>query len=230
MKQQRMRLVVRWSFITASLSALLFLAAGTTQVASIRHYLAVFSAWLLITMVTVNPRLAEERAHPKDASIEEASRFAAGLLFLLTLSTAAFSVGHLRTAFNTPIPIRHAALGLFALSGSLQTWSMIVNPFFSPVIRLQPERGHRVIAHGPYQFMRHPGYFAMSMAIPASALAVGSWIALIPAIGFVFVILRRVSREDKFLGTSLPGYVDYVKRVPPGFIRREAPREDHHKL
>jgi len=61
---------------------------------------------------------------------------------------------------------------------------MIVNPFFSPALRIQAERGHAVIARGPYRFIRHPGYLAMLIAVPASALALGSWLALIPAFAF----------------------------------------------
>ena len=60
MRRERLHLLVRWTLITASLSVLLFLAAGTTQVASIRRYLMVFSALLLITMLAVDPRLAKE--------------------------------------------------------------------------------------------------------------------------------------------------------------------------
>ena len=98
---------------------------------------------------------------------------------------------------------------------------MIVNPFFSPVVRLQPESGHRVITAGPYRFMRHPGYFAMLISIPASALAIGSFIALIPAIGFAWVIHQRTRIEGQFLKTNLPAYQEYTERVPAGlpFIR-----------
>ena len=96
------------------------------------------------------------------------------------------------------------------------------NPFFSPVVRLQPECGHRVITAGPYRFMRHPGYFAMWISVPASALAIGSLVALIPAIGFVWVIHQRTRIEDQFLKANLPGYTQYSERVPAGlpFIRR----------
>jgi protein-S-isoprenylcysteine O-methyltransferase Ste14 len=101
-------------------------------------------------------------------------------------------------------------------TGSLQTWAMIVNPFFSPVVRLQPDCGHRVIAAGPYRFMRHPGYLAMLISIPASALAIGSFVALIPAIGFAWVIHQRTRIEDQFLKANLPGYAEYTERVPAG--------------
>ena len=221
MKPQRLRLLIRWALITASLSALLVLAAGTTHIASIRHYLAVFSTLLLVTMFSVDPSLAEERVHPKAASIDDGLRFATGFLFLVTLAVAALSVGRLRTVFNVPTPLRGAALLAFTLSGSLQAWAMIVNPFFSPVVRLQAESGHRVITAGPYGFMRHPGYFSMLISIPASALAIGSFVALIPAIGFAWVIHQRTRIEDQFLKANLPGYAEYTQRVPAGlpFIR-----------
>ena len=176
MTRERLHLLARWALITASLSALLFLAAGTTHITSIRRYLLVFSAQLLATMLAVDPQLAKERAHPSHPGIDNGLRFAAGVLFLLTLTVAAASVGRLRLILNVPNSLREAALIAFALSGLLQTWAMIVNPFFSPVVRLQTERGHHVIAHGPYRFVRHPGYLAMLIALPTSALAIGPWL------------------------------------------------------
>jgi hypothetical protein len=97
---------------------------------------------------------------------------------------------------------------------------MIVNPFFSPAIRIQSERGHCVIRRGPYRFLRHPGYLAMLIAIPASALAIGSWLALIPAAGFGLVIVRRARLEDEFLKENLAGYREYMQHVPAGLFPR----------
>ncbi len=221
MKRQPFRLLLRWGLITTSLSGLLFVAAGTSHIASLRAYLALFSAWLLVTMLAVDPRLARERAHPRNTGIDDGLRFATGFLFLLTLTVAALSVGRFRPVFNVPTALRGAALVAFSLSGSLQAWAMIANPFFSPLVRLQPECGHRVITDGPYRFMRHPGYFGMLISISASALAIGSFVALIPAIAFPWVIHRRTRIEDQFLKANLPGYSEYAERVPAGlpFIR-----------
>ena len=208
-------LSARWALIAASIAALLFLSAGTVQIASIRNYLVAFSLLLLVTMFAVDPRLAQERANPKDAGTDD-SRITTGLLFLLTLALAGFSIGHCRQSLNVPPPIRHLALAVFVLSGALQTWAMIVNPFFSPVVRIQTERGHCLIVTGPYRLMRHPGYFAMCTAVSTSALAIGSWLALAPAAGFVAVIFRRARLEDEFLVRNLHGYKKYASLVPSG--------------
>ncbi len=93
---------------------------------------------------------------------------------------------------------------------------MIRNPFFSPVLRIQSEHGHHLGESGPYRFVRHPGYLAMTISIPASAVALGSWLALIPATGFLLVIQHRATIEDKFLRLHLPGYAEYAQRVPSG--------------
>ena len=217
MRTRTLGLLARWALITASIAALLFLSAGTVRIASIRNYLVAFSFLLLVTMLAVDPSLAQERARPTEPGTDD-SRITTGLLFLLTLTVAGFSVGHLGSGFFPHVYIRNAALGVFMLSGTLQAWAMIVNPFFSPLVRIQTERGHHLIARGPYRLMRHPGYLAMCISVPSTALAVGSWAALIPSFGFILVILRRVRLEDDYLRTNLPGYVDYANRVQLGPI------------
>jgi len=217
MKRQPFRLLLRWGLITTSLSGLLFLAAGTSHVASLRAYLALFSAWLLVTMLAVDPRLARERAHPRNTGIDDGLRFATGFLFLLTLTVAALSLDRLHLGLNVPIPLRDAALVPFALSDCLQTWAMIANPFFSPIVRIQSEHSHYLIDSGPYRVVRHPGYLAMCVSVLASAIAIGSYLALIPASAFLLVIQRRARLEDEFLKIKLPGYALYAERVPAGF-------------
>jgi hypothetical protein len=72
-------------------------------------------------------------------------RFAAGFFFLLTLTVAAFASGRLHFGFDVPIPLRDTTPIAFVLSGLVQTWAMLVNPFSSPVVGLQTERGHPVL-------------------------------------------------------------------------------------
>ncbi len=88
-----------------------------------------------------------------------------------------------------------------------------VNRFFSPVVRIQTEHGYYLVTAGPYAFVRHPGYLGMCIAFPASAVALGSWLALIPAGACAFAALQRAALEDRYLLENLPGYRDYSEAV-----------------
>jgi protein-S-isoprenylcysteine O-methyltransferase Ste14 len=203
----------RWALLTFSFALLLFFAAGTTEIASLRAYITTFSGLLLVTMLAVHPDLAEERVHAQQRSLDCGTRLASGFLFLVTLMAAALDVGRLHESDTVPAGVRLVALAVFSSAIAFQASAMIVNPFFSPAVRLQNERNHRIITRGPYGLVRHPGYLAMLIAIPASALALGSWLALIPAAAFSAVIARRTAYEDQFLKVNLPGYADYSERV-----------------
>jgi protein-S-isoprenylcysteine O-methyltransferase Ste14 len=207
-----LKLIARWAILTFSISVLLFVTAGTTRLPSLRNYLATFSAFLLATMLGIDPGLAKERSSTLEKGGPPGS-FAAGLSFLATLVLAALEVGRLEWFHSVPVDVRRTSLLLFAGAMALQMWAMIVNPFFSPEIRLQPERDHRLVACGPYRLLRHPGYLAMLVAVPATALAIGSWLALVPATAFCLVIVKRVGLEEEFLQRNLPGYSEYMTRV-----------------
>jgi protein-S-isoprenylcysteine O-methyltransferase Ste14 len=207
------RTLTRWAVLTGSLAGVTFLAAGTTPIPTLWAYLAVSSGMMLVTMLAVDPGLAQERAHPGAGGQDARGRFAVGFLFLTTLGVAAMDAGRLHESDTVPGPLSVGCLIVFAAALGLQIWAMIVNPFFSPVIRIQAEREHHVITCGPYRWLRHPGYLGMILAIPASALAIGSWLALVPAAAFYLVIVRRARREEEFLTEKLPGYSEYRQRV-----------------
>jgi protein-S-isoprenylcysteine O-methyltransferase Ste14 len=202
----------RWAIVTLFISLLLFGAAGTTGVSSIRRYAVTFSALLIVTMLSVDPGLAQERSRIFGRAATQ-GRLGAGLSFLATLGCAGTDVGRLHWLHSVPLEMQLGSLLLFVAATSLQMWAMIVNPFFSPDIRLQPERGHCLISRGPYRLLRHPGYLAMLISVPASALAIGSWLALVSAATFCLVILKRVRAEEEFLQNNLAGYREYMSQV-----------------
>src|SRR5215831_1056673 len=207
------RTFCRWALLIFSFALFLFFAAGTTEIASLRAYITTFSGLLLVTMLAVHPDLAEERIHAHEGALDSGTRLASGFLFLVTVMSAALDVGRLHESDTVAAGVRLAALLAFSAAIAFQASAMIVNPFFSPVIRLQRQRNHRLITQGPYRLLRHPGYVGMVVAIPASALALGSWFALIPGLAFSVVIIRRTACEDQFLKVNLPGYTDYSGKV-----------------
>jgi protein-S-isoprenylcysteine O-methyltransferase Ste14 len=112
-----------------------------------------------------------------------------------------------------PPGVRLAGLAGFAAGSALFLWAMASNPFFSTVVRIQKERGHRVVDTGPYRALRHPGYLGWILAVLAVPLILGSAWALVPAaLGCALWIVRTVL-EDLTLRRDLEGYVAYGGRV-----------------
>jgi hypothetical protein len=86
---------------------------------------------------------------------------------------------------------------LFLLGFGLITWAEAVNKFFEPMVRLEAERGQRVIDRGPYATLRHPGYMAGFVVAFVTALSLGSQRALIQAAIASRLLLLRTNREDR---------------------------------
>ena len=133
---------------------------------------------------------------------------------------AALDVGRLHLSNHVSLALSVIARVIYIAGSGFQAWAISVNLFYSPVIHIQAELGHSVITRGPYRILRHPAYFANIVAIPASALALGSWMALIPAALFCAITIWRARREDAFLKQNLPGYKDYMESVPGGVVPR----------
>jgi protein-S-isoprenylcysteine O-methyltransferase Ste14 len=146
-------------------------------------------------------------------SFSVSSRPAASFLFLATVAVSALDAGRFHWSHVAPWTVRFTALFAFMLASAVQTWAISANPFFSSAICIQSERGHRVMTSGPYRFVRHPGYLAMVISMPATALALGSLISLIPALLYSILILWRLRQEDRSLREKLVGYSDYAAAV-----------------
>ena len=96
---------------------------------------------------------------------------------------------------------------------ALTMWAMRVNRFFSSHVRIQTDRGHHVVDHGPYRWVRHPGYTGSIMYNVAMPVFLGSVPAL--AVGIIFTLLMavRTALEDATLRTELAGYADYAHKT-----------------
>src|SRR5689334_23662350 len=93
--QYAFRVLRRWALIFALLAILLFSAAGTTRIVSIRAYLVAYAGFLLVAMSAVDPRLARERMSPGADVVAPHLRLMSGMFFLLTVAAAALAVGRL---------------------------------------------------------------------------------------------------------------------------------------
>jgi protein-S-isoprenylcysteine O-methyltransferase Ste14 len=114
-----------------------------------------------------------------------------------------------------PVPWWGCVLGYCLLIAGMLglTWAESVNRFFEPTVRIQTDRGHRVIDTGPYAIVRHPGYVASFLFFTGMPLSLGSSWALIPAILLCLLLVVRTTWEDRTLQEELPGYKEYALRV-----------------
>lgn len=205
-------------FITV-LCALLFGVSGNISWAGGWVFLGVFSICSIINMIVMsrhNPELLQERMQPGSNAKSWDRVLAplmAGVCPALIVVVAAIDV-RFKGAALFPIVFVAAAVACAAAGYALMTRAMMSNDFFSALVRIQSDRGHRVTTQGPYRFVRHPGYVGMLMFAVATPFMLGSYWALIPAAANLCVGILRTSLEDRTLHSELDGYSAYARAVP----------------
>ena len=187
------------------------LGAGNYRDAWLWLYWIAFAATTGYALSAIDDELARERFSPPSRGADALSlriiRIIALAHVLVGAADSRFGWTHVTDALRAVGIAGFVACFLFMIA------AMKANRFFSPVVRIQDERGHRVVDAGPYAIIRHPGYAAMIPLMAFSALALGSWIAFAVALVYAGLILRRVAFEDGFLRRHLAGYEAYTSRV-----------------
>ena len=182
-------------------------------------YAFVFIFGFIISRILVgmrNPDLIRERAGSfgkEDAKTWDkilAPLVAYGNLFLLVTAGLDRRFG-LTSTFGTKA--RTAGLLIIVSGFVFGSWALIENRFFSGVVRIQTDRGHRVVDSGPYRILRHPGYAGTLWTYLATPLLLDSLWAFIPAAVISCVLILRTSLEDRTLKEGLEGYSEYAKRT-----------------
>ncbi len=116
-------------------------------------------------------------------------------------------------SLEIPISVKIVALVVFIFGLYIVYRAVIVNRFFSAVVRIQEDRGHSVVSSGPYRYVRHPGYIGVILYSVSAAIVLESLWALIPAGLILIVTVIRTGLEDRTLVSELEGYADYAGRV-----------------
>jgi protein-S-isoprenylcysteine O-methyltransferase Ste14 len=199
------------------MGAVLFGSAGNLKVPAFWTYLAAMSLLSLLSLILVyqrSPDLIKERLRPGKGEQDKWSLKAMILFFFLHLAIAGLDAR--RHHGTPPLTIELQVLGLilYATGFGIVLWAMLANPFFSSAVRIQTDRGQYVITSGPYQFVRHPGYTGGFLFLLSSGLALGSCFAVLPMFAVMPFLFRRTLLEDRMLQRELPGYTDYVRKVP----------------
>lgn len=216
--QLRRTVMIRLLLYGLFLAAVLFGTAGTLD--WWRGWL--FVALALGTMVPTALAMADEMP---DLLVERMSRkkgakgwdrifvpLVAGIGPIATWIVSGLDV---RFGWSSSVPWLLSTVALVAalLGQGLTVRAMRENRFFSAFVRIQKDRGHRVVDTGPYGRVRHPGYtgaIVFSVAVP---LLLGSLWALVPALATALLLVARTALEDRTLKRELEGYDEYARRV-----------------
>jgi protein-S-isoprenylcysteine O-methyltransferase Ste14 len=199
--------------------ALLFGAAGTIRWPAAWAYLILFIAGAFSITSWLARRdpglLAERLKSPWQKGQPFWDKF---LILLMMVAWCAWLVlmglDAVRFRWSVmPVWLQYVGAALIVLSFWMIGRVFRENPFLTAVVRIQTERGHRVVSTGPYAIVRHPLYASMLIYLPATALLLGSWAGLAGSVVFAGVLVFRTAMEDRELQRSLPGYSEYAARV-----------------
>jgi len=164
--------------------------------------------------VTIPAAVVQEQMRPAPGGADRQRRIAVMVLANTVGVIGALDVGRFHWSDTVPRELEIVALLAYAGGIGFIVWSMAVNEFFSPVVRVQGEGAHQLVMGGPYGLVRHPGYLGMVFGYGASGLALGSWWAFLPSAACALLVLRRAALEDRYLHEHLAGYREYSQRVP----------------
>ncbi len=188
-----------------------------------------WQAWIftILIMVTgIGGRLWAEQRHPgillerakweKNPDIKSWDKVLAPLMAVSVSFPLVIMAGldH-RFGWSPIVPLWLIILGfiLIVFGYAFSVWALVENKFFSGVVRIQKDRGHRVCDSGPYRFVRHPGYTGNILPLFGIVMAFGSIWTLIPAMAALVITVIRTVFEDRTLQEELPGYRKYARRV-----------------
>ena len=196
-------------------AALLFGSAGRLDWPMAWALVGAYFAIAVVGFTVLDPELIVERSKPTPGfdRFDAVLSITSGIAFIfLPLPVAGIDVGRSQEP-HLPVAIRVAALGVHLLGNAFSMWAAHCNRFFSDFVRIQTERGHHVVANGPYAWLRHPAYAGGIAAYLSVPIALGSLWALVPAVFGAALLIFRCAREDRMLHAKLDGYCAYAERV-----------------
>jgi protein-S-isoprenylcysteine O-methyltransferase Ste14 len=203
---------------TAGMGALLFVSAGTLHWPAAWVFLAICGILGLaggLWLARVDPALLAERMRPLMQDNQPAADKAFVLAIGVCLLVWIIVIG-LDARYHAPdalLAMQVVGFVLLWLSSGLVFWVMRENSFAAAVVKIQTERGHRVVSSGPYAWVRHPMYSGTVLFFVGAALLLGSWwgVAMSPLFAVLFAV--RIGIEERVLVAGLPGYAGYTAQV-----------------
>ena len=215
----RLRTLLLATAFQLFLGIVLFILAGTASLPAVWAYLVIQWVFTLASTLAMSEETARERLKPgAGAKREPLYNIGSTIFWLAHIVIATLDIGRFHWSAGFPVWLQVWG-GIGALSAyGLPVWAVHHNEFMSARIRIQKERGQRVIDSGPYAFIRHPNYAGGMLHGILGGLLLGSWPALIPMVLWCGLLVMRTFNEEKLLLDELEGYKEYTQKVRYRFI------------
>jgi protein-S-isoprenylcysteine O-methyltransferase Ste14 len=213
------RLIIQSVAFVAVMAALMFVPAGTLDWPGAWVFageMAAASVAIGVWLARHDPALLAERMsglfRPGQARADKALMAVFLALTIAWLPIMALDVVRYRVSH---MPAWLQALGAIAvaLCFCLAFVTFRANTYAAAAVRVQAERGHRVITHGPYARVRHPMYAGAILYFIGTPLLLGAWSGLAFAPFFIALLAARAVMEERVLTAALDGYPAYAARV-----------------
>ena len=217
------RILIRCLIFAALFAALLFVPAGTVAWPGAWIFLAMMafvSAGGMIWLARHDPELLRERLRPPLQAGQPAWDRALMLAFM-PLWFGWYALMGLDRRFSwSSVPVSLQVLGAILLAlGIYLSWETLrANSYAAPVVKVQKERGHRVVSTGPYAYVRHPMYASVVLFGLGVPLLLGSWWGLAVSPLLILALAVRAVFEERMLKVELAGYADYAAKVRYRFM------------
>lgn len=165
----------------------------------------------LVLLAVAAPETLRQRGAPGPGA-KAFDRVFAALFLALSLGTAVVAgLDAVRFGWSgLPTWLFWPGVAAICLADAFGTWAMIENTHFEQFVRIQADRGHRVVSTGPYRIVRHPGYLGAIVGALVTPLILGSAWTFVPAGLYAAAFAVRTALEDRTLLDELPGYREYA--------------------
>ena len=207
-------------FYLLLLPAMLFLFAGDWRWIEGWVYSFIFllmSFGILVYLYFHDPALLNERFKSPVQETQKPWDKVLLMLFFIEFLVwfAIMPLDARRFGWSPTFPLWIRALG--ALLQIVATYivfaAMRENTFAAPVVKMQKERGQKVISTGLYANVRHPMYAGATLLFISAPLLLGSLVGLVLALLLIVTIGARALGEEAMLKQELDGYRDYTRKV-----------------